>query len=188
MQVASRRRFLQVTLAGAGLLAVGGVGLSLQATVPVAPSQPLRALSERGYSILVAVADRICPGGGALPSARELDVAGQVDALLATLHPGVAAEVEQVLALLENAAFALVMDGNPRPFSASSPATQDRVIEGWRTSRLSVRRQAISALKGLVSSAYYADPRTHAGVGYPGPPPGLLAMARGERSVEEVEP
>lgn len=171
----SRRRFLQVSLAGAGLLALGGVGLSWQPTVLRTPSQPLRALSPRAYSVLAAVAERVCPGGDGLPSATEIDVASLIDGLLATMHPGVAGELERVLGLMENAVAGLVFDGNPRPFTASSPAVQDAVLDAWRTSRLSLRRQAFGAVKGLVASAYHAHPATFAGVGYPGPPPGLLA-------------
>jgi len=174
----SRRRFLQVSLASAGVLALGGLGLSWQATVMRTPSQPLRALSPRGYSVLAAVADRVCPGGDGLPSASEIDVASLVDGLLATMHPGDVGELETALALLENAVAGLVFDGNPRPFSASPPAVQDAVLSAWRTSRLSVRRQVFGALRGLISSAYHAHPDTYAGVGYPGPPPGLLAQAR----------
>lgn len=165
---------IQGTLAGAGLLALGGVGLSWQPTVMRTPSAPLRVLSPRSYSVLAAAADRICPGGNGLPAAGDLDIAGQIDALLATMHPGVGTELGQVLGLLENAAAGLLFDGNPRPFSGSAPAVQDAVLEGWRTSRLSVRRQAYKALRGLVASAYYASLATWAGVGYPGPPPGLL--------------
>ncbi len=171
----SRRFFLGGTLAGAGLLALGGVGLSAQSSVMVAPDAPLRALTPRQFSVLVAVADRVCPGGGALPVAREVGVAGAIDRLLSTMHPGDAAELGQALDLIENAAIALVLDGRARPFTACDPAAQDAALRAWATSGITLRRKAFLALKGLIASAYHANPATYAGVGYPGPPPGLVA-------------
>ena len=53
----TRRTFLQVTVFGAAVLALGSVGLGLRGTVYRAPSQPLLALSPAGFSVLAAVAE-----------------------------------------------------------------------------------------------------------------------------------
>ncbi len=166
----SRRRFIQVGIAGAALLAVGGVGLSLQGTVLRAPARPLRALDARSFSVLAALADRVCPGGDGLPGASEVQVAERLDDLLFAAAPAMAEEVSQALALLENALAGAIFDQRFTPFTAASPAAQDRVLERWRTSRLSVRRAAFKALVGLCNLTYWGAPETWPSLGYPGPP------------------
>lgn len=166
----TRRRLLQVGLGGAALLAVGGVGVALRPGVLRAPSAPLQALDPRSFSTLAAVADAVCPGTEVYPSAAGVGVAEGIDALLASCDPGMTDELTQALMLLENALVGLLLDGRPVAFTALSPATQAEVFEGWRTSRIGVRRQIYKALRGLCASVYYAHPDTWPGSGYPGPP------------------
>ncbi|HWV39173.1 MAG TPA: gluconate 2-dehydrogenase subunit 3 family protein [Vulgatibacter sp.] len=157
-------------LGGAVALAAGGVGLSLQQTHLRRPSRPLRALDERTFSILAAVADRVAPAEGAFPAASELQVAEKVDELLAGVHPSVVEEIKQVLHLLENGVAGLLLDGRPRPFTALEPQAQDEALQAWRRSRLGLRRTAYRAIRGLCAAAYYASPEIQPAVGYPGPP------------------
>lgn len=166
----TRRKFLQVSAAGAAVLALGGAGLALQATVMRTPRAPLRSLSDRGYSVLASLADRVCPPGGAFPSASDVGVAEKVDALLATMHPGTVAEVEQALLLFENGLAHALFDGTWRTFTASPAEVQDAILASWQTSRLSLRRQVYKALRGLVAASYFGSPEVYAAVGYPGPP------------------
>jgi len=157
-------------LGGAVALAAGGVGLSLQRTRPRAPSRPLRALDERTFSILAAVADRVTPPREGFPAASELQVAEKIDELLTGVHPAVLEEITQVLHLLENGLAGLVLDGRPKPFTALSPQAQDEALQSWKRSRLGLRRTAYKALRGLCAAAYYASPEIYPAVGYPGPP------------------
>lgn len=176
----SRRTLLQVGVGGTLVLALGGIGLALQPTAIVAPPGPLQALSPRQYAVLVALAETVLPPREGLPSTHEVGVAAKVDALLATLHPGVATELGQALLLLENALPGLLLDGRIRPFSQASLEERTRVLERWRTSRLTVRRQVFRGLSALVASAYWADPRTHAYIGYKGPPAWILQIRDAE--------
>ena len=153
---------------GAILLGLGAPGASRAG--PPAPRRALRVLDVRTFSILAAVADRICPGGDGLPSAWALEVPEQVDAFLDRIDPASAAEVGQVLLLLESGLLGLALDGRIRPFTSSAPEVQDRILDGWRTSRWTLRSAAWKALASAVSAAYWADPRTWAHLGYPGPP------------------
>jgi len=166
----SRRTVIRYGLGGAVALAAGGVGLSLQRTAPRAPSRPLRALDERTFSILAAVADRVAPSRAGFPAASELQVAEKVDELLASVHPAVVEEITQVLHLLENGLAGLVFDGRPRAFTALDPGAQDQALDAWKRSRLGLRRTAYKALRGLCAAAYYASPAIYPAVGYPGPP------------------
>lgn len=165
----TRRQVIRFGIGGAALLALGGVGLSLQRTVSRTPRAALQSLSEREFSILAAVADRIAPGGGAFPSAWDARVPEKLDALFATMHPGAVDELKQALALLENAAAGLLLDGRTSTFTGSSPSQQDEILEGWRTSALQVRRTGFKALNGLVGATYWSSSDVFSAVGYPGP-------------------
>ena len=165
----TRRTLLRYGLVGSVLLA-GGALLSTRPTLLRAPGGRLLALDERSFSVLAAVADRVAPGGGAFPSATRIRVAEKVDALLATGDPAQAAEVRQVLLLLDNALVGLLLEGRPRTFTSLDPEAQDRVLIAWRDSRLALRRTAYKALVGLCSAAYYASEEVWPAIGYPGPP------------------
>jgi hypothetical protein len=166
----TRRQFLASGAIATALVGVSGLTLGLRATVVEEPVHPLQVLSRVEYSVLMAVAVRLCPGAAGLPGARELQVGHKVDALLAKLHPATGAEVKDLLMLFENALVGLFLDGRVTTFTGASLRTQDRVLDNWRTSRLLVRRQGFQALAGLINASYWSDPAVYAFVGYPGPP------------------
>lgn len=165
-----RRTVLAGGLVGAVVLAFGGVGVALQPGQLRAARGTLQVLDARSFSVLAAVADRVCPGGGGLPSAWDLEVPEKVDTVLDRLDPASAAELRQVLLLLESGLAGLVLDGRIRPFTQCGAEAQDQVLEAWRTSRWMIRRSAYKALVSAVSAAYWADRRTWAHLGYAGPP------------------
>ncbi len=165
----TRRELLKVGMVGGAVLGLGAVGLGFRATVLVAAPTTLRALDERAYSVLLAVAERICAYDG-MPSASDLGVAIGIDALLASTHPGIAAELSQGLMVLENALTGLLLDGRVTPFTALSTEDQDAVLESWRLSALPVKRTVYKAIHGLVVAGYWADPTVFPDCGYPGPP------------------
>ena len=166
----SRRRLLQSGLAGAALLSGGALGLALQPGATRDPREPLLVLSPRAFAVLAAIVDRWCPAAPGLPDGGSLRVPEKVDRLLDRLDPKIAGEVERALLLLENGLAGLLLDGRARPFTTLDGDAQDRALERWRTSGLSVRRQAHKAIRGLVDASYWSDPATFPFVGYPGPP------------------
>ena len=166
----SRRRLIKTGLGGSLLLSIGGIGLSAQSTRIREPTTPLQALDPVGYSIMAAVADRIVPNGAQYPSASDVGVAEKIDALLATMHPGVGEELQEALKLIENATVGLLLDGRTTPFTASTPEVQDETLHSWQHSRIPVRKTAYRALQKLCTSVYWSDPQTFALCGYPGPP------------------
>jgi hypothetical protein len=156
---------------GGGLAALAvGLVVAFQPGRSRVPRRPLVVLDPRAFSVLAAVADRICPGGGGLPSAWELEVPEKVDAVLDRIDPAGAAEMRQILMLLESGLAGFAFDGRIRAFSAASPESQDRTLDRWRTSRWTLRRAAYKALSSTISAAYWSDPRTWPHIGYVGPP------------------
>jgi hypothetical protein len=123
-------------------------------------------LSPRAFSVLAAVADRICPGTGILPSAWELEVPEAIDAFLASSHPGVGADIEQGLLLVENGLPGLLFDLRPRPFTTRSPEAQDATLAAMASSRIALRRTLYKALLGLVSATYWGHPDAYVHAGY----------------------
>ena len=165
---ASRRLFLKAGLAGGALLTMGGVGLGLQPGVVGPAPASLQVLDATGWSVIAAVARCMCPSDG--PSPDTLDVASRVDAQLAVMHPGDAAEVVQGLMLLENGLAGLLLGGGSRPFTSSSAQAQTERLRAWQNSTLAVLRKAYKAIRGLVVTAYFSHPATFTFTGYPGPP------------------
>ena len=87
------------------------------------------------------------------------------------MHEEAQKEVRQLVRLFENALAGLVLDGQWKTFTESTPEQQDARIRAWQQSRYRVRRTGYKALKKIVYSSYYGARETWAAIGYPGPPP-----------------
>ena len=170
----SRRKLFQYGFGGSLMLALGGIGLSLQSTLLQQPPSPLSVLSQREYSIIYALANRFLPENGRFPAAHKLKVAWNFDQTLATAHPSLQTEIKLLLALIENGAAGLLLSGNHRPFTQCSAAEQDAILEAWRTSSLAFRRSAILSINRLCGAIYYSSPESFELVGYGGPPRHLI--------------
>jgi hypothetical protein len=164
----NRRTFIRRGLFGGALLAVGGaVGLAAWPSHETArPRRPLRALNDRQFAVLAAVAGRFVVA----PNVDTVEIAHRVDAQLATAPAEVRADFGKLLLLFENALAGLVFDGRPQPFTRLSPAAQDDVLASWRDSRLVVRRSGYAVLRKLTQASWYAAPEAWPDTGYPGPP------------------
>ena len=110
-----------------------------------------------------------------LPGIEESGCLLRIDALLHALHPATAAEVKQVLALLENPVLGLI-DFRVRPLSRLAPDARRAILARWQQSSIPSRRTAIRAVHGLLCANYWADKRTHAYMGYAGPPAWALEL------------
>jgi hypothetical protein len=88
-------------------------------------------------------------------------------------------QLRLVLRLLESRAANLLVTGRPIAFRDRAPADRERVLLGWATSRLALRRSAFQAFRKLLTFLAYADPGPagsanplHAAIGYvPDRPP-----------------
>ncbi len=169
MQI-TRRHALGLGLAGGALLALGGLGLALKASRLRPPSRPLLVMTPAQFSVMAAISERVNPGGDGFPAASELSVAEDIDVLLSTLPPGLAAELQQAMDLVENALANMVLEGDWETFTGSPPERQDRVWASWASSDLETRRTVYKALTGLATATYWASPRIWEAVGYGGPP------------------
>jgi hypothetical protein len=168
----TRRAFIKRGVFGTALLTVGGAsGLAFRRSALVdLPPEGLLVLGRRELSVLDAVARRlIVPAPGA-PSLDEARVAFRCDRILALADETSQVEARQLLQLFESALAGFLFGARVTPFTRLGPDAQDEVLREWMTSRLEVRRTGYSALRSLVTAAYYGNPITWATAGYPGPP------------------
>ena len=167
----SRRNLLKTGLIGGVLVGLGSIGLALQKTATRAGTPPLKTFDPSEYAVLAAIADRLCPAlGPDAPGATALDVAQTVDEVLEQADPEVKKGLKIALRSFENALTGALVGERLAPFTALAPDQQDRVLAGWRDSRIGFRRTVFHALSGTVFSAYWGHERTWARIGYGGPP------------------
>ena len=165
-----RRTLLKLGLASSALLAVGGVGLGMRPTVYVPANGPLTHLNARQYSVFYAMADAIVSPTDEMPSIEGLAVVETIDEMLNELHPEDVAQLLQAVGLLENALTGLLLDGRFHTFTSASRAVRVEILDGWRSSRLSVKQQAYTAMHALCVAAYWGNPAAYLFTGYMGPP------------------
>ena len=168
----SRRALLKGGLASVALLGLSGTGIALRGTrLRPLPADGLRVLSHAEYSIVAALADRVCPPpDDKTPSAAQLDVAAMAARVLLGAEDDVVEGFKSALHILENALTGALFFERITPFTALSPADQDRTLLAFQRSRLKVRQTIFRAMVSMCASIYSGDPRTFASVGYPGPP------------------
>lgn len=163
-----RRVWLKLGVASAAVLAVAGGTLALWP----GPATGSR-LSPSARSVMQAVGAAVLEGS--LPAAgpaRAAALAGlltRLDDLVAGLPPHAQRELAQLLQLLGTSAGRRLLAGVEAPWPEASVAQVQAGLQGMRTSRLTLRRQAYQALHDLVAGAYFADPLTWSQLGYPGP-------------------
>lgn len=169
-----RRGFLKKGLFGGLLLAVGGGGwLFTRKGNTVALPEGIQNLSPAEYAVMWALVQRFVPTREGFPSADATQTGLACDRVIGLMEEVTRSEVKQLLMLFENALPNFLFGGRTVPFTMLDPTEQDRVIEEWRDSRLTLRRTGYSALRGLVMAAYYAQRAVWPALGYAGPLQGI---------------
>ena len=93
-----------------------------------------------------------------------------VEAAIAGLPPTARNELSTLFSLLSLAPMRLVFAGIDGGWVDANREDVDVFLARLKNSRWSVKRAAYDALHQLIMAAWYADPRTWASIGYPGPP------------------
>ena len=165
----NRRQFLSYTLGTGTLVSTGLLSLSFQGSILISPPNTLSILTPREYSILHHVADILIPANPPFPPASQLDIAMQVDAVIAQTAIEQQEQFKLVLALIENPSLNTLIAFQTKPFTQST--IQERVdrIEKWRTGPDQLR-SAFKALNSMCNAAYYSSPTIEVLIGYDGPP------------------
>jgi choline dehydrogenase-like flavoprotein len=143
-----------------------------------AASRPASTTPPPGWSpaelaTIAELAETFVRGG----SVRRANLAAE--GLSKAADPAQVRQLRLVLRLLESRAANLLVTGRPTAFRDRTPADRERVLLGWATSRLALRRSAFQAFRKLLTFLAYADPGPagatnplHAAIGYtPDRPP-----------------
>lgn len=165
-----RRRLLQLGLAAAAVVAVGGAAVSWTPS----PFSPDGRLQGHARSLFAAAAVPLLEGSLPPDAARQVALLAQaerVDATVAGLPPHVRRELATLLRLMGTAAGRRVLCGTAEDWAAMSTSELSQVLANMRTSSIGLRVQVFQAFREITVGAYFADPSTWAGLGYPGPLP-----------------
>ncbi|MET0344478.1 MAG: gluconate 2-dehydrogenase subunit 3 family protein [Polyangiales bacterium] len=195
----SRRNLLKTGLFGGAAVVLGSVGLALWESPPRADTPKLRVLDAKEYAILCAIADRVAPAlGPDAPGATALGTVATLDAMMESIDIELQKGIKLALRVFDNALVGALGFERVTPFAALSPEARDRVLDGWKNSRIGFRRTVFRALSGAVLGVYWGDERTWQRIGYGGPPDreGLRAAyaenlvaydaLRSKRAAEEI--
>ena len=164
-----RRSLLKLGVSGTIALTLVGGGVAL--VYP--PTWRGGRLTQSGRYVLEGIARAVLDGslpGAAGPHAAALvSHLDRMDATLRALPPPTQHEVANLLALLATTPGRLALTGLSANWAQASVDQTQAALEGMRTSRLGIRRQAYHALRDLTHAAYFASPETWRQLGYPGP-------------------
>jgi len=167
----TRRRFLQVGIAGAAVLA--GVHLARRGADP-APLPGLRTLDAESAAIVAAIVPVVLAGSIPADAAAEArsvhDVVGAFDAAVAGLPPAMRGEVADLLGLLGLAPARYALAGLAVPLPEASREDIAGFLERWRASRFDLLRAGYQGLTQLIQAAWLGNPSSWPAIGYPGPP------------------
>ena len=113
---------------------------------------------------------KLIASGFAAPNLDAHDIAQRIDLALSFATKAAQKDFVMALKLLENAFTGLVFRGRTNVFTKMSPDEQDRALEKWRDSRLTVLRGAYHSIRRLCVAAYYSTIPHGKNIGYAGPP------------------
>ena len=125
-------------------------------------------LARREVAFLETAAETIFPPSPDLPlSGGEADMPGYADRYLAALPGRQRGLVRALFPLFEHATLVWPARGRGgrRRFSALRPEQRMDALRGWESSRFSLRRMCLTALKAILILGYVGHPETLAALG-----------------------
>lgn len=170
----SRRQFIRVGIAGGLVLA--GVRF-LDRPQAEAASPGFVFLDPRSASAVAALIPVVL--AGALPAnaaARTQAIqatAAAFDRAVAGLSMAVQKEVDELFSILRFGPARLMFTGLWSPLEESSADDIAAFLGRWRRSRFDIQRSGYQAITQLLQAAWYGNPASWAGIGYPGAPQGV---------------
>jgi hypothetical protein len=167
MFTTSRRRVLAGGMAGAALLAGGGLLSWLTrgyALVDGAP--PPVALSVKELCVVTALVQALHPRDGAFPSGEELGVPARIDEELYSQPAAMRDDLKAAIQLLEHAPPLL---GYPGKLTALGPAVRAEAFQRLLAEGPDVVVQAGVGLKQLMGLFIFGHASTWQAIGYDGP-------------------
>ena len=159
----TRRRFLQVGIAGIAVLAAAR-WLEPARERPAA----LRVLDAESAALVAALAPVVL--AGSMPREAVREVVEGFDRAVSGLAPAVRDEIDQLLGLLRFMPTRWALTGVRAPLEEASEAQIAAFLERWRASPFDLLRAGCQALTQLLQASWYGNQASWAAIGYPGPP------------------
>ncbi len=162
-----RRSFLKASVAtGIGAVAGAAYLASLENRELASPTGPLYVLDEIAFGVLVHFAKHIVP----LEPADPKWIAHTVDQALRYATPEAQADLQLVLAVLENSLSGLFTRLNATLFSELDTDASNIAIARWENSPVPMLAGATASLRKLCLGAFYGRLDNAIAIGYLGPP------------------
>jgi hypothetical protein len=166
--VPTRRRFLQVGLAGVAVLAI--------ARALERPAMPayFRVLDGASAPLVSALVPVVL--AGSLPTREPeraiaiREVVEAFDRAVSGLSPAVRGEIDDLLGVLRFGPTRLALTGLWAPIESASAHDISQFLARWRSSRFDLLRAGYQALTQLIQASWYDNPLSWSVIGYPGPP------------------
>ena len=169
-ELATRRQFLKVGLAGAAVLA----SVRYLETSQAAPAPNYKVLDATGVITVSALVPVVLEGSlPEDPPARARAIRETVegfDRAVSGMSVPVQKEVDQLFGVLRFAPTRLAFTGLWQPLEESRPEDVAAFLTRWRHSRFDIQRSGYQALTQLIQAAWYDNASSWAAIGYPGPP------------------
>jgi hypothetical protein len=147
------------------MVALGRVPIA-PAGVEAATDEALLDADER--AILLAVVERMVDTGEpSAPSPQEVRAVERIEALLSISDPELPRALRIALSLVD--LWPALVELRFRRFRSLTDEEKDRSLEGWRRSRLELRRRIFYGLRAVALYGYWGAEATWRLVGYPGP-------------------
>jgi hypothetical protein len=165
-----RRTLLKLGLAG-GLVMAAGAGL----VALVKPGRQAGRLTAPGRAFYAAVARGVLgplvPVDPAAASPVLEAHLRRLEQTIASMPPGVQAEIDELTTLASSAPGRLALIGLTVPWDDASPAEVEAALQTLRRSSIALRQQVYQALRELTTAAFFADAATWTLLGYGGQRP-----------------
>lgn len=157
-----RRGLLRASLSGVALLALGGILPAGCRSYPEPPVE-LKFFSRDEYAVFQAIARAIL----GLADDETVDVAAEVDGLIAPMDRNVRRDIHWILRIFEHGTHLFDLQG--RRFTRLTREDQEHYLAGWMTSSMGARRIVFRALKLMAALGYYRRGSAWIAIGYDGP-------------------
>jgi hypothetical protein len=166
--LSSRRGFLRLAGASAGLTALAGLRVAPGAARAAEPPDAPRFFDDDETAILTAVLERVVDSGHPdAPRVADTRAVAGVEALCRGLAPELQRQVRWLLQGMEYGP--IVFDLTFTRFTRMSAEERDASLRAWSTSRFGLRRLAFTAMRNLCFLAWYSQEETWPLIGYAGP-------------------
>ena len=165
----TRRRFLQVGVASAALLA-----LVRSLDRPAAAASAWRAIDDPTARTMSALVPVIL--AGVLPAQDEARgkavaaIVAEFDRMVGSLAPAVQEEIGELFSVLHFPPARIALAGLWSAVEDSSAEELRAFLGRWRGSRFDLQRASYRALTQITQAAWYGMPDSWPAIGYPGPP------------------